>query len=96
MKKTSSIAKRIVIDNDYVIDIDETNFTLKTNLGVDKKGNETSRILGYFSSMSSVLNKITKSHLLKNLKDENTLEDFKKTLDETSNYINTVCDKLRI
>lgn len=69
----------IRVNQDYVIDVDEWNYTLmydchKTKIVKDKDGNESEepvyKTLGHFNKLESALEGVIKDRVAKKLKDE--------------------------
>ena len=75
--------KRVNLIKGYVIDIDSSSITLKSNIKEStKKGKvvETSNIHGYFTNYDSMFKKLHTLLTLENLKESNDMIDLKNAI----------------
>ena len=76
--------KRIELGNGYVIDCDDRNKTLKSNIKIvevidketkEKKYTETSTEHGHYNTIEGVINKLYKLNVLDKMKEKNSIKE---------------------
>lgn len=91
--------KRIIIDKEYVIDIDDFNYTLmKKHTATKKDGTKYQKETneGYFGSLESVLNKVIKLKIIDCIEDEITLAELRDICDNVRTEVREICSQLGI
>jgi high-affinity Fe2+/Pb2+ permease len=100
--KGDEIVGRIVINDTYLIDVDQYNFCVKKFYGMikDKEGNdiESVSVEGYFSTLENALKHLHRLFLVEkiNKKEKVSLEELRNMILETKKDIKKINDKLDI
>ena len=84
---------KIELTNDYFVEVDELNHTLKKRyMGVDKDGNarEAEKIIGYFSNLPGCVERLARLLVLDKGDDIKTLQDYANAAESTFKKLSTM------
>lgn len=95
MAEKDTKAGKITISDIYSLDIEDRNFILKKKT-VTARNAIRYDILGYFSSMESVLKKILRDHLCDSVKEPIDLKGLRELILNSHKYIEDICVQLKL